>query len=53
VASFAVDWTLDVNVLMLDIEFRRAGNIVIAACGTSDDKDSAKRKLAEHGFRSR
>jgi hypothetical protein len=46
-ASFAVDWTLDADVLKLDMEFRRAGNTVIAAYGTSFDKDTARRKLAE------
>jgi hypothetical protein len=46
-ASFAVDWTKDANVLKPNAEFRRAGNTVIAAYGTSFDKDTAKRKLAE------
>jgi hypothetical protein len=46
-ATFAVDWTLGADVLKLNTEFRRAGNMVIAAYGTSLDKDSAKRKLAE------
>ena len=46
-ASFAVDWTHDADVLKLNTEFRRAGNTVIAAYGTSFDKDTAKRKLAE------
>jgi len=46
-ASFAVDWTKNADVLKLEAEFRRAGNTVIAAYGTSFDKDTAKRKLAE------
>ena len=46
-ASFAVDWTQDADVLKPNPEFRRAGNTVIAAYGTSCDKDTAKRKLAE------
>jgi hypothetical protein len=46
-ATFAVDWTLDADVLKLNVEFRRAGNTVIAAFGDSSDKDTAKRKLAE------
>jgi hypothetical protein len=46
-ASFAVDWTQDADVLKHDPEFRRAGNTVIAAYGTTCDKDTARRKLAE------
>ena len=46
-ASFPVDWTLDAEVLKSNIQFRRAGNTVIAAYGTSGDKDVARRKLAE------
>jgi hypothetical protein len=46
-ASFAVDWTQDAEALKPNAEFRRAGNTVIAAYGTSFDKDTAKRKLAE------
>ncbi len=46
-ASFAVDWTLDADVLKNNIEFRRAGNTVIAAYGTRGDKDAALRKLAD------
>ncbi len=46
-ATFAVDWTQDADVLKPNPEFRRAGNTVIAAYGTSCDKDTAKRKLAE------
>jgi hypothetical protein len=46
-ASFPVDWTQDVEVLKPNAEFRRAGNTVIAAYGTSGDRDTAKRKLAQ------
>jgi hypothetical protein len=46
-ASFAVDWTLDADVLKLNTEFRRAGNTIIVAYGTRFEKDTAKRKLAE------
>jgi hypothetical protein len=46
-ASFAVDWTQDAEALKPNAEFRRAGNTVIAAYGTSADKNVAKRKLAE------
>jgi hypothetical protein len=46
-ASFAVDWTLDADALKPNPEFHRAGNTVIAAYGTSFDKDTARRKLAE------
>jgi hypothetical protein len=45
--SFPVDWTLDADMLKPNAEFRRAGNTVIAAYGTSSDKDTARRKLAE------
>jgi hypothetical protein len=45
-ASFPV-WAQDVELLKPNAEFRRAGNTVIAAYGTSGDKDTAKRKLAE------
>ena len=46
-ASFPVDWTIDAGMLKLSPEFRRAGNTVIAAYGTSGDKEAARRKLAE------
>ena len=46
-ATFAIDWTQDADVLKLNTAFRRAGNTVLAAYGTSFDKDTAKRKLAE------
>jgi hypothetical protein len=46
-ASFAVDWTLDADVLKHNTEFRRAGNTVIATYGTSFDRDTAKRKLVD------
>jgi len=46
-ATFAVDWTQDAHVLKPNSEFRRAGNTVIAAYGTSCDKDTARRKLAD------
>jgi hypothetical protein len=39
-ATFAVDWTLNADALKLNIEFRRAGNAVIAAFGDSSDKDT-------------
>jgi hypothetical protein len=45
-ASFPVDWTLDAEMLKLSSEFRRAGNTVIAAYGTTGDKEAARRKLA-------
>ena len=45
--TFGVDWNQDADVLKLNTEFRRAGNTVIAAYGTSCDKDTARRKLAE------
>jgi len=46
-ASFPVDWTIDAEMLKLSPEFRRAGNTVIAAYGTTGDKEAARRKLAE------
>ncbi len=46
-ATFAVDWTQDVEVLKLNPEFRRAGYTVQAAYGSAYEKDSANRKLAE------
>ena len=46
-ASFAVDWIQDADVLQPNPEFRRAGNTVIAAHGTSVHRETAKRKLAE------
>jgi hypothetical protein len=47
-ATFPVDWNQSVETLKAaNPEFRRAGNSVIAAYGTSSDKDTAKRKLAE------
>jgi hypothetical protein len=46
-ATFAVDWTQDVETLKLNSEFRRAGYSVQAAYSTGCDKDSAKRRLAD------
>lgn len=46
-ASFPVDWTQDVATLQGSVEFRRAGNTVIAAYGASGERDTAKRKLAD------
>jgi hypothetical protein len=45
--SFPVDWTQDTATLATNPDFRRAGNTVIAAYGTSVEKDTAKLKLAE------
>jgi hypothetical protein len=46
-ATFAVDWTQDVELLKSNPEFRRAGYAVQAAYSIGYEKDSAKRKLAE------
>jgi hypothetical protein len=46
-ATFAVDWTLDVNALKNNPEFRRAGYSVQAVYSTGSDKDSAKHRLAD------
>ena len=46
-ATFAVDWTQDVETLKGNPEFRRAGYSVQAAYSTGYEKDSAKRRLAE------
>ena len=46
-ASFAVDWTQDVETLKGNPDFRRAGFSVQAAFGTAYEKDKAKPRLAE------
>jgi hypothetical protein len=46
-ATFAVDWTEDVETLQHNPQFRLAGDTVIAAYGTSSYRESAKRRLSE------
>jgi hypothetical protein len=46
-ASFAVDWTQDLETLKSNPEFRRAGYTVQIAFGAGHEKDTAKRKLAD------
>ena len=46
-ATFAVDWTQDVETLQHNPQFRLAGETVIAAYGASFEKNTAKRRLAE------
>jgi hypothetical protein len=46
-ATFAVDWTQDVEALKANSQFRRAGYSVQAAYSTGYQKDSAKQRLAD------
>jgi len=46
-ATFAVDWTQQIEVLQHNPQFRLAGDTVIAAYGASFEKNTAKRRLAE------
>lgn len=45
-ASFPVDWTQPADAIKASMDFRRAGNSVIAKYGRSHERDAARRKLA-------